>query len=106
MAAELLVDELGPDLLRISGEIDTHTAPTLADRLAEVPAGTALGVDLVGTTFISSAGLAVLLAESERLEAGGGSLRLVGASETVVRLIELSGLADRLPIADELGDDH
>ncbi|MEO0492364.1 MAG: STAS domain-containing protein, partial [Actinomycetota bacterium] len=81
------------------------TAPTLADRLAAVPASTALGVDLAGTTFISSAGLAVLLATAERLEAASGSLRVVGASETVVRLIELSGLADRLPLADQLGDD-
>ena len=101
MAAELLVDELGPDLLRIVGEIDTHTAPTLAERLADIPAHTALG-----TSFISSAGLAVLLAAAERLEAGGGSLRLLGASETVVRLLELSGLAGRLPLADELGDNH
>ena len=38
MAAELLVDETGPDLLRVVGEIDTHTAPTLAERLADIPA--------------------------------------------------------------------
>ena len=37
MAAELLVDETGPDLLRVVGEIDTHTAPTLAERLADIP---------------------------------------------------------------------
>ena len=48
----------------------------------------------------------MLLAAAERLEAGGGSLRLLGASETVVRLLELSGLAGRLPLADELGDNH
>ena len=106
MAAELLLDEPGPDLLRVVGEIDTHTAPMLAERLAVLPAHTALGIDLTGTSFISSAGLAVLLAAAERLEAGGGSLRLLGASETVVRLLELSGLAGRLPLADELGDNH
>ncbi|MEM9466073.1 MAG: anti-sigma factor antagonist [Actinomycetota bacterium] len=100
MVAELLVDEPGPDRLRISGEIDTHTAPALADRLADVPAGTNLGIDLTDTTFISSAGLATLLAAAERLEAAGGSLRLTAASETVARLVELSGLADRLPIGE------
>ncbi|MEL0141324.1 MAG: STAS domain-containing protein, partial [Acidimicrobiaceae bacterium] len=78
MAAELLVDEPSPNLLRVSGEIDTHTAPTLAERLAEIPAHTALGINLAGTSFISSAGLAVLLAAAERLEDGGGSLRLLG----------------------------
>ena len=106
MAAELLVDETGPDLLRVVGEIDTHTAPTLAERLADIPVHAALGIDLTSTSFISSAGLAVLLAAAERLEAGGGSLRLLGASETVRRLLELSGLAGRLPLADELGDNH
>jgi anti-sigma B factor antagonist len=106
MAAELLVDEPGPSILRVFGEIDTHTAPTLAERLADIPADAALGIDLTGTSFISSAGLAVLLAAAERLEAGGGSLRLLGASETVRRLLELSGLAGRLPLTDELGDNH
>lgn len=100
MSAELLVDELGPDLLRISGEIDTHTAPTLADRLGTVESATDLRIDLTGTTFISSAGLSALLTASDAFAAGGGSLRIIGASETVVRLIELSGLADRLPIGD------
>ena len=47
MAAELLVDELGPDLLRIVGEIDTHTAPTLAERLADIPAATASTAELI-----------------------------------------------------------
>ena len=41
-------------------------------------AHTALGIDLTATSFISSAGLAVLLAAAEQLEAGGGSLRLLG----------------------------
>lgn len=100
MAAELLLDDIGPDHLRVSGEIDTHTAPSLADRLAMVDPSTRLAVDLSGTTFISSAGLSVLLAASEQLDNGGGSMRIVAASETVVRLIELSGLADRLSLSD------
>ena len=49
LADELLVDELDPDLLRVVGEIDTHTAPTLAERLADIPAHAALGLDLTGT---------------------------------------------------------
>ncbi len=105
MAAELLVDDVGPHHLRISGEIDTHTAPALAERLAAIEASSDLAIDLEGTTFISSAGLSALLAASERLTDAGGSLRIVAASETVVRLIELSGLADRLSLGDQLGDD-
>ena len=104
MAAELLVDELDPDLLRVVGEIDTHTAPTLAERLADIPAHTALGIDLTATSFISSAGLAVLLAAAERLEAGGGSLRLLGAGETGVRRLVRSSVGFWLLFADDLGD--
>lgn len=100
MVAELLVDEPGPGRLHISGEIDTHTAPALADRLTGIDSDTHLEIDLTETSFISSAGLSTLLAAAERFETGGGSLRLTGASETVARLIELSGLADRLPIGD------
>ena len=105
MAAELLVDELA---LIFSAPSERSTPTPLRRLRSGLPIfrHTALGIDLTGTSFISSAGLAVLLAAAERLEAGGGSLRLLGASETVVRLLELSGLAGRLPLADELGDNH
>ena len=100
MVAALLFDEPEPGRLHISGEIDTHTAPALADRLGAFPSDTHLVIDLTETSFISSAGLSTLLAAAERLEVGGGSLRRSGASETGERWIELSGLADRLPIGE------
>lgn len=100
MVAALLLDEPEPGRLHISGEIDTHTAPALADRLGVFGPDTHLEIDLTDTTFISSAGLSTLLAAAERLEGGGGSLRIAGVSETVERLIELSGLADRFPLGE------
>jgi anti-anti-sigma factor len=82
--------------LVLTGELDTHTAPDLVERLASVPDGTVLGVDLAGTTFMSSAGLSALLDARRRLVAGGGELRVESPSPAVARLLELSGAADLL----------
>ena len=76
------VDAVPPDLVRL--QIDA------------VAADSHLVLDLSGTTFISSAGLSVMLNARRRLDDAGGSLLVGAASATVRRLIELSGLADML----------
>jgi len=51
-------------LVTVSGEIDVRTAPRLRAELSEVLVGTTSGpvvVDLTAVTFISSAGLAILV---------------------------------------------
>src|SRR3954469_12414539 len=57
--------EQGPagPLVEVVGELGTLTAPDLRSRLGEVvpSAGAVLVVDLSGVTFLSSAGLAVLM---------------------------------------------
>jgi len=99
MAAELTVTEVDANTLTLMGEVDTHTAPQLEHRLASVVDGTSLVLDLGGVSFISSAGLSVILNAQRRLEASGGSLSLRSVSATVTRLVELSGLSSTLEIS-------
>ena len=93
MAAEVTILTDG-DVVRVSGELDTHTSPQLAQHFATIDDSATVQLDLAETSFISSAGLSVILNTQRRLAAGGGSLEVVAVAPNVARLVELSGLAD------------
>jgi len=83
--------------LRVSGEIDLYTAPTLREAaLAALRQhGTTLRIDLRDVPFMDSTGIEVLLATRRRAELEGGSLTLCRLTPAVRRVIEVTGL-DRL----------
>jgi anti-anti-sigma factor len=99
MAAELQITDGGAGTLELSGELDTHTAPQLADRLAELTAGSRAVLDLAGVTFISSAGLSAILNAQRRLEQSSGSLTVSNPTPSVERMIALSGLTETFGLA-------
>jgi anti-sigma B factor antagonist len=80
--------------LRVSGEIDLHTAPTLRDRaLAALRQhGSTLRMDLRDVPFMDSTGLEVLLATRRRAELEGGSLTLLAPTPAILRVLEVTGL--------------
>ncbi len=97
MAAELsIVAGDSPGTWALVGELDTHTAPELAAQLEQLGDGIDVTLDLSATTFISSAGLSVMLNAQRRQESTGGSLRVTDPTPPVARLIELSGLSATL----------
>lgn len=83
----------------LSGEIDAHTAPALDDRvqehLAESPD---LRLGMAGVTFMDSSGLRVLIAATESSRARDGDVVLDAPTPAVLRLLEISGLADHLTV--------
>jgi len=90
----------GTVLLEVDGEIDTATAPRLQAGLDEAldaadDEGSRVVVDLTGVTFLASSGLAVLIGGARRMTALGGRLRLVAASRSVTRPLQVTG-ADAL----------
>ena len=85
--------------LHISGRLDTTTAPELERTVAALPDGTReLTLDLSEVTYISSAGLRVLLGAQKRMNKLG-SMRLTGVCEAVMEVLEITGFADILTIA-------
>ena len=82
----------------VQGEIDMQTAPQLERVLDDVIAKGALLVtlDLEGVDFLDSSGLRVVLAASRQLTAQDGQLLLEGASPAVERVLEVTGLIERL----------
>jgi anti-sigma B factor antagonist len=76
------------------GEIDSTSAPVLRERLDAVLTGDVqqFVVDLVGVTFLDSAGLCVLAAAHRRAAGQGIGMRVVAASRAVIRPLQITGL--------------
>ena len=79
----------------LSGEVDAHTAPTLAGAMEALPGGVVM-LDMAGVSFIDSSGLRVLMEASTRARQGGGDLVVVSPSPAVARLVEISGLGEQI----------
>jgi anti-sigma B factor antagonist len=83
----------------VSGEIDAHTAPTLAAAMTQLPSGV-VTVDVAGVSFMDSSGLRVLIEAATRARDGGGDLVIEHPTPGIARLIEISGLAGQLRVND------
>ncbi len=80
---------------KVSGEIDAHTAPSLAAAMAQLPAGV-VTVDVAGVSFMDSSGLRVLMDATTRARDGGGDLIVANSTPGIARLVEISGLGGQL----------
>jgi anti-anti-sigma factor len=78
----------------VAGELDIATAPDLNRQLARHLADVVV-VDLSDVTFIDGCGLHALLDARENLD---GRLRII-PSEPCMRLFDIAGATDRLPLA-------
>lgn len=84
--------------LRIDGRLDTTTAPQLEQALNVLPADiTELTLDLTLLTYISSAGLRVLLTAQKKMNRTG-TMKVTGVCEAVMDVLEITGFADILTI--------
>jgi anti-sigma B factor antagonist len=79
----------------LNGEIDAHTAPTLAAAMAELPGGV-VTLDVAGVSFMDSSGLRVLMDVTRRARDGGGDLVVAHPTAAIARLVEISGLGEQL----------
>ena len=91
----------GVELVVLSGEHDLGTVPVVREALdAAAAADKAILIDLCHATFVDSSILGAML-ESRRsaVEAGRGfAVACTGESEPVRRVLEVTGLAQELPV--------
>jgi anti-anti-sigma factor len=95
MSLEIQASELGGNkLLRLIGRLDTETSADFELAAYDAHQGGArqFVVDLSEVTYVSSAGLRVLLALAKKLE-GQGALKLCGIKGVVKEVFEKSGFA-------------
>lgn len=85
--------------LRITGRLDTATAPQLEGWLKEELEGIlTLVLDFRGLEYISSAGLRTLLAAHKTMTGRDGSMTVQGANEEVQDVFTITGFSDILHI--------
>jgi anti-sigma B factor antagonist len=89
-------------VISVSGELDLASSPALEEELERVAKSdaTTIVVDLAELEFMDSTGLSVLVRAHQRAEENGRRLGLVNGSQQVQRLLTLTGVADRLTLAD------
>lgn len=84
-------------VVRVAGEVDLDTADRFRRAVDDVPdGGTDLVIDLREVTFMSCAGLPVLLAAQQRF---GPRVQFLGPCPAVSRLLTCSGLDAGLVLA-------
>ena len=97
----LLHEVQGVTVLRVSGELDLHSAPRFQDALeravaaverAEGPVSKVLVVDLSEAEFMDSAGIGTLMGSTQGFRVSGVEIRLVVLGGEVLRLLEVTGL--------------
>ena len=80
----------------LDGRLDTVTAPELESFLAgKYDTVRALTIQCEKLTYVSSAGLRVLLAAQKKMK---GAMKLTGVCELVMEVFEMTGFADILTI--------
>jgi anti-sigma B factor antagonist len=89
----------GHAVLRVNGEVDVYTAPTLRKRVLDLVAkGTVhIIVDMTGVAFLDSTGLGVLVGGLKGVRAQDGSLTLVVSAERILRIFRITGLDHVFP---------
>ena len=80
----------------LDGRLDTTTAPELESFLDKNYDGTgSIVIDCEKMSYISSAGLRVLLASQKKTK---GAMKLINVCELVMEVFEMTGFADILVI--------
>ena len=83
------------------GEIDLAGSRELGSQLGEIAGepGVAAVLDLSGVTFLDSVALGVILKAASRFRRQAKRLVIVAPPGPVLRLLELTGVGDRLALA-------
>jgi anti-anti-sigma factor len=98
LACEVSVEQ-STARVRLTGELDLASAPTVDARLRELVAGGSqeLIVDLGGLSFMDSSGLRLLVGWAKAAAAEGIAFSMLPANPSVQRVFSMAGLEDFLP---------
>jgi anti-sigma B factor antagonist len=107
LALSTTTDGSGPTVVHVGGEIDVYTAPALRRELDnQINAGCKdLVVDLRNVTFMDSTGLGVLVGRLKLIRTQGGIMRVLGATERVLKVFTITGLDRVFDIVEDVDDD-
>jgi anti-anti-sigma factor len=88
----------GEAVMHVTGEVDASNASELRDAFLSVlgDGARSLVIDCARLTFIDSTGLSAIIAANRAADLQFGTVTVRNPSPMVMRLLEVTGLADRL----------
>lgn len=84
-------------LLKLTGRLDTTTAPELEEALGSLEGVRHLQLDFAGLEYLSSAGLRVLLSASKRMKKQG-EMEICNVNDEIMEVFTITGFSDILTI--------
>ncbi|CAH0347184.1 anti-sigma factor antagonist [Bacillus sp. CECT 9360] len=89
--------------VEVKGEIDAFTAPKLRETLFPLSEqeNISMVVNLAEVSYMDSTGLGVFVGLFKSVRAHNGEFKLVGLSERLRRLFDITGLADIIDIKSD-----
>ncbi len=87
--------------IELHGELDHHIAKSLCNQIDDILYSQRLGqvvLDLSGLNFMDSAGLGLILGRYNKITDLGGTMVLQNPNVRTRKLLELAGIAARIPI--------
>ena len=77
----------------VSGEVDMGTAPLFKSVVGTAAEqGGHVIINMAGVTYMDSSGFGTLLSATKKLRPTGGSIHLVGCSEIIERMLQITRL--------------
>lgn len=95
----------GVTIIQISGKLDANTAPQAQEKITPLIASKCcLVLDLGQCTYISSAGLRVLLMIAKQLSIQEGRWALAGVCEEIKDVMDMTGFSSHFKIFDTVAE--
>jgi anti-anti-sigma factor len=91
-------------VLVVSGPVNSYTYSEFQQRLERAMAKGEVVIDMEKVTTLSSAGIGVVMAALDDVEAAGKKLHLLRPSEIARLALESTGFMERFPILQNLKD--
>ena len=89
--------DFGLVTLKITGRLDTTTAPNLDSVINELSEDTKeIVFDMSGVEYISSAGIRVLLGAYKKMNSNQGKTRIENVNDIVREVFEMTGLSEMI----------
>jgi anti-anti-sigma factor len=93
-------------IVSVGGRLDAVTSPEYQKTIEEVVASgaTRVVVDFAGLTYMSSAGVGVVLVSANTLKAKNGEFRLANVPKNVVSVFKMCGIEALLKVHGSIDD--